>query len=152
MATIYVIVCLGGAYTEGYCVANDFDQAQGRVFAAITRIIEASPLLRSSAKLPASKIEFTSTGATITALASNYSGAAGANPTITVFDELWGYTSERSRRLWHEMIPVPTRRVSIRLTVSYAGYEANPNCSKDSIRAAFRASSLPRVFTANQVC
>jgi len=25
---------------------------------------------------------------------------AGANPVITTFDELWGYSSERSRRLW----------------------------------------------------
>ncbi len=46
MATIYVVVVLGGPYAEGYCVANDFEQAQGRVFQAIARIIEASPLLR----------------------------------------------------------------------------------------------------------
>jgi phage terminase large subunit-like protein len=32
MAMIYVIVMLGGQYAEGYAVANDFDQAQGRVF------------------------------------------------------------------------------------------------------------------------
>jgi len=123
MATLFVIVALGGPYAEGYCVANDFDQAQGRVFQAITRIIEASPLLRDSAKITANKIEFPSTGATITAIASDFAGAAGANPTITVFDELWGYTSERSQRLWDEMIPVPTRRVSIRLTTTYAGFE-----------------------------
>jgi len=122
MIVIYVIVCLGGPLAEAYCVANDFDQAQGRVFQAITRIIEASPMLRNSAKITASKIEFTSTGATITAIASDYTGAAGANPTITVFDELWGYTSTRSERLWAEMIPVPTRKVSVRLTVTYAGF------------------------------
>jgi phage terminase large subunit-like protein len=123
MATIYVIVVLGGPYAEGYCVANDFDQAQGRVFQAIARIIEASPLLRDSAKITVNKIEFPSTGATITAIASDYAGAAGANPTITVFDELWAYTSERSQRLWDEMVPVPTRKVSMRLTVTYAGFE-----------------------------
>jgi phage terminase large subunit-like protein len=44
-------------------------------------------------------------GSTITAIASDYAGAAGAHPVISVFDELWGYTSERSRRLWDEMIP-----------------------------------------------
>ena len=95
MATLYVIVCLGGPYGEAYCVANDFEQAQGRVFQAIVRIIEASPLLWHSAKITGNKITFPSTGATITAIASDYAGAAGANPTITVFDELWGYTSER---------------------------------------------------------
>jgi hypothetical protein len=40
-----------------------------------------------------------------------------------VFDELLGYRSERSRRLWDEMVPVPTRKVSVRLTVTYAGFE-----------------------------
>jgi phage terminase large subunit-like protein len=48
-----------------------------------------------------------STGATINAISSDYTCAARTNPTITLFDELWGYTSERSRRLWDEMIRVP---------------------------------------------
>jgi hypothetical protein len=123
IATIYVIMCLGGLYGEGYCVANDLEQSQGRVFQAIARIVEASPLLRASAKITQSKIEFLSTGATITAIASDYASAAGANPTLTVFDELWGYVSERSHRLWDEMVPVPTRKISGRLTVTYAGFE-----------------------------
>lgn len=123
IATIYVIVCLGGQYAEAYCVANDFEQAQGRVFQAIARIIEASPLLKPSAKITQSKIEFPSTGASISAIASDYTSAAGANPTLTVFDELWGYVSERAHRLWDEMVPVPTRKVSGRLTVTYAGFE-----------------------------
>jgi len=123
IATIYVVLVMGGPYAEGYCVANDFEQAQGRVFRAIGRIIEASPLLRSSAKIGMNKIEFPSTGASIVAISSDYASAAGANPTITVFDELWGYTSESAQRLWDEMIPVPTRKVSVRLTVTYAGFE-----------------------------
>ncbi len=41
MATLYVIVALGGA--EGSCVANDFERAQGRVFQAICRIIDTLP-------------------------------------------------------------------------------------------------------------
>lgn len=123
MLTIYVIVVLGGPYAEGYCVANDFEQAASRVFQAICRIIEASPLLRNSAKFTANKVEFSSTGSTIIAIASEYASAAGSNPTITVFDELWGYISERAQRLWDEMVPVPTRKISIRLTVTYAGFE-----------------------------
>lgn len=90
MAAIYVIVALGGPFAEAYVCANDFDQAQSRVFQAIARMIRASPLLRDSAKITGNKIELVSTGATITALASDYAGAAGANPTLTVFDELWG--------------------------------------------------------------
>jgi phage terminase large subunit-like protein len=127
MAMLYVIVCIGGPYAEGYCVANDFEQASSRVFQAITRIIQASPLLRHTAKFTNNKIEFQSTGSTITAIASDYAGAAGANPTITCFDELWAYTSERSQRLWDEMVPVPTRKVSVRLTATYASFEGKSN-------------------------
>jgi hypothetical protein len=45
MLVIYVIVALGGRYAEGYCAANDFEQSQGRVFQAIGRILDASPLI-----------------------------------------------------------------------------------------------------------
>jgi phage terminase large subunit-like protein len=123
MVLLYVIRVLGGRYAEGYCAANDFEQSQGRVFQAAARIVEASPLLASSATVTNRQIEFTDRGATITAIASDYAGAAGANPTITVFDELWGYTSERAHRLWDEMIPPPTRQIACRLTVTYAGFE-----------------------------
>ena len=123
ICVLYVVIVLGGDYAEAICVANDFDQAQGRVFQAIARIIEASPKLRDSAKITANRIEFLNSGSTIIAIASDFAGAAGSNPTITVFDELWGYTSERSQRLWDEMVPVPTRKISVRLTVTYAGFE-----------------------------
>jgi phage terminase large subunit-like protein len=122
MAMLYVIIVLGGPYAEGYCVANDYEQAQGRVFQAIARIIEKSPLLKHSAKITGDKILFASTGSTITAIASHYASAAGANPNFVTFDELWGYDSERSQRLWDEMVPVPTRKVSARWTSTYAGF------------------------------
>lgn len=122
IALLYVVRVVGGRYAEGYCVANDFDQAAGRVFKAAVRILEASPLLRGTAEVTESEIRFAD-GASVTALPSDYAGAAGANPTIVVFDELWAYTSERARRLWDELVPVPTRPVSVRLTVTYAGFE-----------------------------
>ena len=39
------------------------------------------------------------------------------------YDELWGYTSEASTRLWEELTPVPTRKNSIRFISTYAGFE-----------------------------
>ena len=39
------------------------------------------------------------------------------------YDELWGYTSESSTPIWEELTPVPTRRNSIRLVTTYAGFE-----------------------------
>jgi phage terminase large subunit-like protein len=121
--TLTTTLLYGSAYPEAIICANDFDQAQGRVFAAIKRIVEASPLLRREAKITADKITFTANNATITAIASDYASAAGGNPSISVFDELWAYTSERSRRLWDELVPPPTRKITCRLTVTYAGFE-----------------------------
>src|SRR5437870_5134855 len=142
MAALYAIVVLGGRYAEGFCVANDLEQAQGRVFAAIVRIIQSSPLLRDAAKITGSRVEFTSTGASITALASDYAGAAGANPTIVCFDELWAYISERSRRLWDELVPVPTRKVSVRLTTTYAGFEGESELLEDLYRRGMKGRRI----------
>ena len=83
----------------------------------IRRIVEVSPLLRGEAKITADRITFPALDATITAIASDAASAAGGNPTISCFDELWGYTSESSRRLWDEMIPPPTRKIACRLTI-----------------------------------
>jgi hypothetical protein len=112
----------GGRFAECICCANDYEQSQGRVFAAARRIIECSPLLRREAMITADRITFPATGATVSAIASDYAGAAGSNPTVSIFDELWAFVSERSRRLWDELVPPPTRKVASRLVVTYAGY------------------------------
>src|SRR5262249_42056291 len=123
MLLLYFVRALGIRFAEGYCCANDYEQSQGRVFQAAKRIVEASPLLAADAIVLRDKIEFKSTGATIIPLGGDYAGAAGANPVITVFDELWAYASERARRLFDEMVPPPTRKIACRLTVTYAGFE-----------------------------
>ena len=117
-----MILLYGGRFAEGYCVANDLEQAQSRVFAIVRRIIEASPLLRASTKLTADRVSFPALDASIIAIASDAASAAGANPTIVCFDELWGFSRENSRRLWDEMVTSPARKISARLTVSYAGF------------------------------
>ena len=123
MIAIYMAVVIGGKFGEIYCLANDHEQAASRVFQAAVRIIEASPLLRDIAKVTANRIELRSTGTVIQACASDYSGFAGANPSLTICDELWGFVHESSRRLFDEAVPSPTRKVSARLTVTYAGFE-----------------------------
>ena len=137
-----MILLFGGRYAEGYCVANDLEQAQSRVFAIVKRIIEASPLLRAIVKLTADRVTFPALNATIIALASDAASAAGANPVITCFDELWGYTSERSRRLWDEMVPPPTRKIACRLTVSYAGFSGESLLLEEIYK---RGMALPEV-------
>jgi len=119
-----VILLYGGPFPEATICANDQEQAQGRVFEACRRIIEASPLLKREAKITESRITFPSLNATITAIPASFAGAAGGNQCIACFDELWAYSSERSRRLWDELVPPPTRRFGIRMTTTYAGFEA----------------------------
>ena len=123
MHMLTTVLLFGGRFAEAYLAANDLEQSTARVFQAAARIVEASPLLKREAKITAERITFPAFhNATVTAIASDYAGAAGANPTISVFDELWAYTSERSHRLFDEMIPPPTRKTACRLTVTYAGF------------------------------
>ena len=112
----------GGKYAEAYCISNDFEQAQGRVFTAIRQICEASPLLKRECEILQSLITFPQTGATFQAIGSDATSAAGAHPCFASADELWGFVSERSRRLFDELVPVPTQRISCRLTTTHAGY------------------------------
>jgi phage terminase large subunit-like protein len=120
--TLTFLLLHGGAYPEGVCLANDQEQAQGRVFTMIRRIIECSLMLKAIAKITEYKITFPALDVSITAIPSSAAGAAGGNQNIAVFDELWAVTSERSRRLWDEMVPPPTRRIGVRLTTTYAGF------------------------------
>jgi phage terminase large subunit-like protein len=115
-----VLLLFGGAYGEGYCVANSLEQAESRVYQAALRIVEASPLLKREARIASGAITFP--GFVITALGRSFAAAAGSNPTISVFDELWAFTSENSRRLFDEMCVSPARRISLRFTATYAGF------------------------------
>jgi phage terminase large subunit-like protein len=115
-------ILFGARFAEGYALANDLEQAQGRVFQAARRICEASPLLRREAEITQTRITFPQTGAVIQAIGADYAGAAGSNPVVSSFDELWAFASERGRRLFDEMIPPPTRKIACRLTTTYAGF------------------------------
>jgi phage terminase large subunit-like protein len=123
MHCLTTTLLFGGAYPEATICANDLEQSVGRVFEAIRKIIVCSPLLRAEAKITEGRITFPAIDAAVMAIASDYAGAAGGNQCIACFDELWGYTSERSRRLWDELVPPPTRKVACRLTTTYAGFE-----------------------------
>jgi phage terminase large subunit-like protein len=120
----YVGTVIGGPFAEVFVVANDYDQSTGRVFKAMTNLIESSPRLAASVKnYTRDRIDYTN-GSFVQALANDYAGAAGGAPALVLFDEAWAYVSERSKRLVDELaVPVPTRKVSGRLVVSYAGFD-----------------------------
>jgi len=99
-----------------YCIANDEEQAEGLVFGDIR--YHAKELGLRTFK---GKIEYPN-GTTINVLSQSYKTAAGTRHAMTVWDELWGYTSELSRRAWDELTPIPTVENSLRIVATYAGF------------------------------
>lgn len=119
-----------GSHGEVFALANDLEQARGRIYQAAVTSIELDPSYRRANKGIANRwriIERQATHlpshSTLKAVSSDYKGEAGSNPTATLWSELWGYESESSQRLWEELTPVPTRPRSIRYVETYAGYE-----------------------------
>ena len=72
---VMVLLRSDGRFAEGYCIANDLEQAQSRVFLVVRRIVEASPLLRHGAKITSDRISFPALDASITAIASDAASA-----------------------------------------------------------------------------
>jgi phage terminase large subunit-like protein len=142
LIVIVMLLLFGASYPEATLCANDQEQSRGRVFEMCRRIIEASPVLKREARVTESRITFPVLNATITAIASDAASAAGGAQCISVFDELHAYVSERSRRLWDEMVPPPTRKIACRLTVSYAGYEGESVLLQELHK---RGKALPQV-------
>ena len=129
-----------GTFNEVYTPANDEEQSQGRVFKAVARSIQSNPRL-SSVVVNKGVITFPD-GTEIRALASDYAGIAGANPGLTVWDELWAYTSENARRLYDELTPVPTRKNSMRFIATYAGIEGESHLLEELYKQAMEGERL----------
>ncbi len=118
------------AYGEVLCIGNDADQARERAFAKLKMSIEQTPgFNKKKDELPGewrlrhSEAICLSNGTRVKAIATDYQGEAGANPTLTVWTELWGFIHRDDLRFWAEMGPSPTRQNSIRFIETYAGYE-----------------------------
>lgn len=100
-----------------FCIANDEDQAEGLVMGDIRYHAKEKGyrVLKGEVILP--------NGTSIQSLAQSFKGVAGKRHAMTVWDELWGYTSEQSRRAWDELTPIPTVSNSLRIICTYAGFE-----------------------------
>jgi len=103
-------------------LANDLEQTLARVFKTMEGIIQHNPELQREAEVQSRTI-YLANGTTVTAISGDYAGAVGSNHGFVSYDELWGYTSESSTRLWEDLTPVPTRKNSIRFISTYAGFE-----------------------------
>lgn len=119
-----------GQYGEVLYVGNDLAQAIGRGFSAHKQSIELTPgFIRPKGLLPdrwqvqAQLMTCLANGTTCKAIATDYQGEAGANPIITIWEELWGFIHKDALRFWAEVAPSPARPDSVRMVVTYAGYE-----------------------------
>lgn len=117
--------------TEIFVIANTLEAGEGRLMRDIKfhfeqRILEGlySEKVSDSnyIKLTQYRVDLPN-GTFIQALGQSYKSVAGSRHSLTLWDELWGSTSELDRRVWDEMIPIPTVENSLRFISTYAGFE-----------------------------
>lgn len=123
----FLAACLGlwwaitNPRTEVIVCANDLEQSVSRVFATMVALCNLNPALKECVTVRTASITL-SNGTVITAIASDYKGAAGSRHSLVIFDELWGFSSENAQRLYEELTPPPTEPNAWVLVVSYAGF------------------------------
>ena len=130
---------------EIYLAANDRDQATNRVFDAIRKSINWDPEAQGSWNITGHELRH-SNGTFIKAIASDFRGEAGANPSLTAWTELWGFDTEGLLRFYEEMTPVPTTE-SIRLVETSTGYEGQ----SDLLRDLYETGMAGRQLTAGEL-
>jgi phage terminase large subunit-like protein len=119
--------------------ANKREQAIARAFKRVKVFIERNPFLHGQAHITDKQITLNN-GTSILAIPNDATGEAGANMGLTCWDELWGFSTERNRRLWDELCPVPTRKNSIRFVSTYAGFTGESNLLEELYSQVFTES------------
>lgn len=110
----------GEPYGEVIIAANNLDQASLIIYSKVKAAFLANPRLKACARIYKRHIEMRATGTVCRPLAHKYETAAGVNPTLTLFDELWGFAS---REFYDELTTSPARRNPLTVVVTYAGYD-----------------------------
>lgn len=122
--------------------ANDEAQSRGRAYEAITKSIELNPRYDKVKRILYDKdgnavwriiedyLEHIPTRTRVKAVNVDYRGEAGANPTLSVWTEVWGYDSDKQEKLFDEMTDVLTRERSQRYLEGYAGYVGRSKIQK----------------------
>lgn len=103
-------------------VANKKEQAKKLGYQFMLDAIEKHPLLKAATPTRQVNLIKTEDGVRIYPITTDAGGEAGSEPEIIWHDEMWACT-DHDERLFAELTPVPTRRNSIRLITSYAGWE-----------------------------
>lgn len=121
-------------------VANNQEQSAGRIFDALKPTMKLLGCEVPTAKNATPEIRL-SNGTLIKAIPNNYEGQAGANYGLTLWSELWAFASERGTRLFEELIPVPTRKHSMRWIETYAGFEDESDLLLSIFLKVFKSTS-----------
>lgn len=121
-------------FPEVLTAANDLTQSRTRIYKAIELSLKLRPgwdddkrTVRDTDgallwRIIESHMSYIPSGGIVRALSSDFRGEAGANPTATFFSELWGFTLDKLKKLWDEMVPPPTRKDAFRWAETYAGF------------------------------
>ena len=119
-----------------YTMASNQEQSAGLIFNALIPSLHGIGGQTPNTTLSVPLIVMPN-GTTIRAIPNNYAGQAGGSYGLTLWSELWTYKSERDRRLWEEMPPVPTRKTSVRWVETYAGFQNESDLLIDQFSRVF---------------
>jgi len=92
-----------------------------RVFKTMTALIEHNEALALEADVLSNSIRMHN-GTLVTPIAADYKVAAGSRHSLVVYDEIWGFESEKARRLYEELTPPPSEFSAWVQVVTYAGF------------------------------
>jgi len=123
MIAAWTLFC-GEDYSEVYLAARDKDQASWVVFSKLTKAIRMNLQMLARCKITSDSVELPHKGSILRCLPTEIS-AAGLNPNLVVFDELWSYNLESMTRFFEELTTVPTRKHPLVLIVTYGGYNTD---------------------------
>ena len=110
-------------FGEIILTANSKDQSSWVVYDKLVKSLAMNPYTFREVIIGDDQIKVKKTQTIVRIAAPNYKTIAGANPTLVVYDELWGYELTAARKFWDELTTVPTRKQPLSLVVSYAGYD-----------------------------
>jgi hypothetical protein len=111
---------------QHFAAGNDLDQAAARSFAMVAEMVKRNAYLAGVCKVYGKQLTFEPTNSTLTALAADASGNAGANHMTASHTEAWGIIYEAGIRAYEELTPPPGRWYglpALRICDSYAGFE-----------------------------
>lgn len=131
---------------EHFVAANRFDQAKGRQFAMVTRMVGRNNFLSQYVEVKQTELVFTPTASSLKALPMNARGIAGSNHWTASHTELWGAVHRDDVRAYEELTLPPGRRhgfLPLRVVDSYAGWTGESELWHGTVDRGLEGEELP---------